>query len=711
MSDRAHAVSGPLPFRAAETVAWIAAVFCLIVSGTLAIQRIRASNTSTWKSPELETLKQKLRVSPKDGGLQEQIRRLDRELRHRYFRRLALTGAGSYLLLGGAVVLVIATKRAAGLRKKLPMPLPKAETTEPNPGVSARLRWSVAAAGLGLAVGLGTLIVATPTSLPGSSAEIEKVIGMGAASDKQSTNSAPTLEEMRAHWPQFRGADTSGVTIQTNLPLAWDVKTGDGILWKSAIPLPGFSSPIVWNNRVFLSSGDENRRAVLCFDVASGQLLWDRTIAAPAGSSTQLPESPLQAGFAAATMATDGQRVYAIFATGELVALDFEGKTVWSKNLGLPKNNYGHSSSLLMWRGSVLLQLDQGDTEERKSRLYAFDGATGRILWQRQRPVSTSWASPIVVTAAEKSQVITLGVPWLIAYAANDGTELWRAECLNGEITPSPIFAGGLVLAVSPSEKLLAIRPDGQGDVSKTHVVWTAEDNIPDITCPVSNGELVFTLTTPGMLTCYEVKSGKKLWEHDLEMEFQASPSIADNRLYLLGMKGTVMVVEATREFKELARSEMGEGIVASPAFAKDRIYLRTATNLFAIGPKEQKAASTDSSKDSAIAAKHASFPLTPALSLGERENRIPRRERRHASDLPNTAVLVLSPWGEGQGEGQGAVNGLVVSDFVWCLVLPRAFITRDKCSSDRGTSAAGWGCVDSAKSSKPGFQSWRISI
>ncbi|MBM3838836.1 MAG: hypothetical protein FJ398_12890 [Verrucomicrobia bacterium] len=590
MSDLPHPVNRALPTRATVIVAWIAAVFCLIVSGTLAIQRIRASSTSTWKTPELEALQQKLRASPKDEALQQHIRQLDLQLRERYFRRLALTGTGSYLLLCGALVFIWSAKRAAAFHKKLHLPQPKSEIEDESAIAHTPMRWSVAAAGGIVVTGFIAIVFTAQTTLPNQLSDLEKLAGTSPAGSGQALK-FPSREEMQANWPQFRGVDGDGVTIQTNLPIKWNTQTGEGVVWKRALRLPGFSSPIVWNNRVFLSCGDENRRAILCFNAANGELLWERTVEPPPGAAIQLPESPLQAGFAAATMATDGERVCAIFGTGELVALDFAGKPVWSKHLGLPKNPYGHASSLALWQGRLLLQLDQGESEDRKSRLYAFDCATGNILWQRQRPVSTSWSTPIVIQAAEKPQVITLGVPWLMAYSANDGTELWRAECLNGEITPSPIYAGGLVFAVSPSEKLLAIRPDGQGDVTKTHIVWAAEDNVPDITCPVSNGELVFTISTPGMLTCYEARDGKKLWEHDFDMEFQASPSIANGRLYLVGMKGTVIVVEAARQFKELGRSEMGETIVACPAFANDRIYLRAATNLYALGLREQKTA------------------------------------------------------------------------------------------------------------------------
>ena len=172
----------------------------------------------------------------------------------------------------------------------------------------------------------------------------------------------------------------------------------------------------------------------------------------------------------------------------------------------------------------------------------------------------------------------------MIAYAASDGAELWRVDCLNGEITPSPAIAGGLLFVASPSEKLLAIRPDGQGDVTKTRVAWTNEDNVPDVTSPTSNGELVFAVTTSGMMTCLDAKDGKKQWDHDFETECHASPSLVGGRVYLFSQKGTAVVVEAARQYKELFRTEMGDGFHASPAFVQDRIFLRGLTNVWCLG-------------------------------------------------------------------------------------------------------------------------------
>ncbi len=397
---------------------------------------------------------------------------------------------------------------------------------------------------------------------------------------------APTAEEYRANWPRFRGPDGGGVAAQTEVPLTCDVKTGANIAWSADVPAAGFNSPVVWGDRVFLTGGDEMKRVVMCFDVQSGKLLWQSAVPKTVGSPDENPEVPDQCGMAAGTVATDGRRVYAMFSNGDLAAFNFDGSVAWAKFLGTPKNQYGHAASLLTWQDRVIVQFDQGEADDKLSKLLTFDGATGAVVWEQPRPVGASWATPIAFDAAGKSQLITLAAPWVISYSPKDGAELWRADCLDGEVTPSPIFADGTLFIVSPSNKLQPIRPDGTGDVTKTHLGWMAEDGIPDVTSPVSNGELIFVLNSAGMATCYDAKNGGKQWEHDFDEMCNASPSIAGNKLILITNKGTLITIEAAREFKELARSPLGEKVFASPAFAQGRMFVRAMKHLICIGAK-----------------------------------------------------------------------------------------------------------------------------
>jgi outer membrane protein assembly factor BamB/type 1 glutamine amidotransferase len=395
----------------------------------------------------------------------------------------------------------------------------------------------------------------------------------------------PSLEEMKYNWPSFRGTG-DGLAPSTNVPLRWDVSSRAGLLWKAVVPAQGNSSPIVWGDRVFLSGGDKTGGSVFCFNAGSGDLLWQRTIELPPQPGNLEWKVPESSGIASPTMVVDGHRAYAIFAKGDLAAFDFDGKQVWAKNLGLPENQYGHASSLALWQNRLIVQMDQGVQGDQKARLFAFDSATGQLIWENQRPVGSSWSSPIIAVVAGKAQVLALATPWAIAYDAKDGSELWRFGGMGGEMVPSPIYSAGLFYVISPSETLYAIKPDGQGDITKTNVAWSSDEWVPDICSPVSNGELLFTLTTSGTLTCFDAKNGKKQWEHDFEMEFRASPTIAGNRLYLLETTGKVVVLEVNRQFKELARSDLGEPLYASPAFTNDRIYIRSAKTLFCMGGK-----------------------------------------------------------------------------------------------------------------------------
>jgi len=602
-----HSVPTPaMPTNAERTawrlMAWVAGVFSLVIGLGMVAGQWSARWDDPLHSSQLREYKEKLRANPGDEPLKKEIRNLDLSLRQRYFRQLSRMTSGGYLLIGGVAVLVLAVNQLGRYRRKLPSPRLGSEAPA-KANLTGSSRWAVAVTGAIIAVSLFGLTFGPSNALPRGSAEVDKLLGV----DNSPTEAAPAVEgsaasshplptagasdaappeELRQNWPRFRGADGGAVCSFTNVPASWDAKTSSGIAWKVPVPVVGFNSPITWGGRVFFSGGDAAKREVICLDGKSGELVWRRALENVPGSPAQLPEIPETTGFAAATMASDGRRLYVIFGNGDVGALTFDGKVVWSKGFGPLKNPYGHATSLATWQNRLILQLDQGENDENKSKLIALDGRTGQVLWQQARKVGASWASPIVFEAAGKAQIIALAVPWVIAYSATDGAEIWRVECLTGEITPSPVFAGGLVIVASPSEKLLAIRPDGQGDVTKTHVAWIAEDNVPDVTSPLSNGELVFAVTTSGLVTCYDGKNGKKQWEHDVEMECHASPTLAGDRLYVLTQKGTMVVMEAGRQFKEVARSEMADAFHASPAFAPDRIFLRGVTNVWCVGAK-----------------------------------------------------------------------------------------------------------------------------
>ena len=541
-----------------------------------------AAEHDPWKSPQLLALKEKLRAAPADESLRAEIRRLDLEFRQRYFRRLALNLTGGWLLVAGVGALLLAAKSAKRLTEQPPMPQRRTDAQALALQAAARARWSVAGVGAVVGTGLLALAFTSQSPLPDTGGEVNKVLGGG----ENAVSDAPSLAEFQANWPRFRGPDGGGAA-KGEWNLSFDGTPGGNVIWKSPIPAIGFNSPVVWSNRIFLSGGDAIKRQVFCFDAMDGKLLWQRAVENVPGSPAKLPEISDATGYAASTMATDGRRAFVMFANGDLAAFNFDGSLAWAKHLGVPKNMYGHATSLAIWPGKLIVQLDQDEGAPGGSKLLAFVCATGRALWERTKPTHGSWASPIIVEAAGKTQIITVALPHVMSSSLADGAELWRAELMEGEITPSPIFAAGLVLVVNPSSKLHALRPDGAGDVTKSHVGWTAEESIPDVTSPVSNGELVFTVTSSGMLTCFDLKDGKKVWQKDLELEVQASPGIAGNRLFVLSTKGDAVLAEAGREFKELGRAKFADLFHGSPAFVDGRVYLRGATNLWCLGGRK----------------------------------------------------------------------------------------------------------------------------
>jgi len=340
----------------------------------------------------------------------------------------------------------------------------------------------------------------------------------------------------------------------------------------------------VWDDAIFLTGADEKTREVYCFDAASGALRWRQPVTGEKGGGA--PEVSADTGYAASTPVTDGQRVYAIFATGDVGCFDMDGQSIWSKSLGVPDNTYGHATSLLAHKGMLLVQFDQESEEAPRSKLLAFDAATGRTAWEADRDVPTSWTTPMIVSADGREEIITCANPWVIAYDPADGRELWRAECLSGEMAPSPTVAAGMIVVAMDGASCTAIRPGGSGDVTDTRIAWSFAGMLPDICSPVGTDEFVFLLSTYGYLTCLNTQTGEMLWEQQLEGSFKASPVVAGDRLYLLGDDGKMLVLRPGSSFELLGEGTVGEGCEATPAFAPERMFIRGVKHLFCVGDK-----------------------------------------------------------------------------------------------------------------------------
>ncbi len=399
----------------------------------------------------------------------------------------------------------------------------------------------------------------------------------------------PSDEEYAKAWPSFRGPGGCGTSVYADIPSEWDAKSGKNIRWKTPVPLPGNNSPVVWKDRIFLTGANEKQREVYCFKADTGKILWQKEVPGTPQSTANAPKVNQETGYAASTAATDGRRVFAIFANGDLAVFDFNGNPAWSKSLGMPDNIYGHASSLVTYKNLLVVQFDQGPSEKSsKSKLLAFDSATGNIVWQTDRPVKNSWPSPIVIHAAGRDQIITAATPWVISYDPQDGREIWRAKCYSPtqDIGPSPTYAAGKVFAANESAALWAIRADGKGDVTDTHVAWKGEDGLPDACSPMACKQFVFLLYY-STLTCYDAEKGNVLWTEDFDDNFTSSPTMAGKNLYLFGVTGKSWVVEPTLEkCLRVAECNLDEGCVTTPAFQDGCFYIRGENNLFCIGNK-----------------------------------------------------------------------------------------------------------------------------
>lgn len=383
-------------------------------------------------------------------------------------------------------------------------------------------------------------------------------------------------------WTRFRGTRGEGIAQFDELPLTWDAASGANVLWATPLPLSGSNSAIIWQDRLFVTGADEGRREVYCLDAHTGALLWTTPVAP--GEDHPIERMHSMTGYAAPTGATDGERIYECFPTGHVLALDLDGNLLWQRLFDFSEDIYGHASSLVLHGDLLYVQIDLGKPDIGRSHMVALDRATGKTVWEIKRPVQGSWTTPIVINAGGREELITSAKPWVVAYDPASGEEYWRVRCIEGDSAPSPIFARGRIFVANIYAELTAILPGGSGDVTRTHVDWSVPGQFPDITSPLSNGELVWTLHTSGALGCYDALTGEQQYAERLPSRFRASPALVGEHVYLIGEAGECFVISAGREFTQVGSGSFGESVYASPSFAHGRMYVRGTERLFCVG-------------------------------------------------------------------------------------------------------------------------------
>ncbi len=569
-------------YQTAVGIAVVGGLFSVLIIAVLGLRYFRYSYILPMQENRLAQIKTDLASGAEDEALLEQFRELDFESRKIRIQWYDFASMAGYPLLFNLAVLLIGAKLAKSLQNDKPMPVPGIKYSQFYVYTDSMSRRAVMTAFV--LVGGMTIVIAMLSPEINYFAieeDEEKDIAVAAVPG------LPSREEIAENWPRFRGPGGLGVSQYTDIPHKWDIETGKNILWKSPIPLEGRNSPIVWQDRVFLTGATETQKQVYCYDAASGELLWQADVPDKDVAGSELDLYP-DTGYAASTAYTDGYQVYAFFPTGDVAAFDYDGNRQWVVNLGQPDNIYGHATSVVGYEDKIIIQYDNGLHDDDLSWLIALDWQSGETVWRTPRAVTNSWTTPIIIETQQGNQLITVSEPYLTAYNPDDGLEIWRTDRMSGEIAPSPIYDNGLVMVISPYVEMAAVEPGGDEMIDESYFKWTADRGIPDIASPVSDGQRVYLLSTyGGALAVHSIQDGNLIWQDQLGGEFHASPSIVGDKVYLFSIEGVGYVLEAADEFVKLAENPLGQEVHASPAFVEGRMYIRGEEHLFCIGYSE----------------------------------------------------------------------------------------------------------------------------
>lgn len=385
------------------------------------------------------------------------------------------------------------------------------------------------------------------------------------------------------YWPRWRGPSGQGHVPSGVYTDTWNAKTA---VWKVAVPGRGNSSPIVWGDRIFLTTayGNGNRLSMLAYARADGKQLWE----------TFIPQNGVEYahdknGFASATPATDGELVYASFGRHGLFAFDFNGKIVWQHKFGILDNYHGPAGSPVLYRDRIFIFQDANPAPGQTAFVGAFDKRTGKPLWITPRRETVGWGTAIVINTGERDELIVSSQYRVAAYDPDNGKELWTVRGNTYEVIPTPVVGHGLLFASSGrAGPTIAIRPGGAGDVTTSHVAWSSPRGSPFVPSGIIVGDLLYLINDmQSILTVYEAATGALVYQNRLGVAmregFSASPVHVNGKIFFTNDDGQTFVVQAGREFKLLHVNELGEYTLASPALVDSTWYWRTSGSLRAI--------------------------------------------------------------------------------------------------------------------------------
>lgn len=382
------------------------------------------------------------------------------------------------------------------------------------------------------------------------------------------------------NWPGWRGPRGDGTSMEKNVPIRWSGTKN--ILWKVPIPGKGHASPIVWGRHIFVATAikEKKHRILLCLDRKDGKILWQRVIL----------EAPLERtnslnSYASSTPATDGQRVYISFLDRDkmfIAAYDFDGNRLWEVRPGVFTSMHGYCSSPVLWKDKVIVNGDH----DGPSYIVALSRATGQTIWKTPRPNRTrSYCTPIIRQIDGRNQMVLSGTMCVASYDPDNGEQHWLIDGPTEQFVASIVYNGELLFMTCgfPDRFIQAIRPDGRGNVTDTHVLWQKDRDCSYVPSPIAFGPYFLVVADNGVATCFEAKTGKSCWRERLGPHYSASLVSANGLVYFLSDKGVMTVVKPGAELEIVARNELGENTYASPAISDGQIFLRGAKHLYCI--------------------------------------------------------------------------------------------------------------------------------
>ena len=581
-----------------RNIALVTAIFALVLLVMMGVSWVQMRQVTPLQTEVMETLKQLNESNTENAELAEQIRQLDLLSRKAYFTQETHLKIGAWILCAMAVVIGLSLR----MYFKDTQNLPEKELDPIDEWMikcNARRYIGYGMLGVGCLVLVfavftsGTLrgwingmrnTLAANDSVAADTTSTALMSGTAAA-DTQKVDSAlvAAAEEPADTFPipkltsnAFRGNNSSGHSSARNIPTSWNLKNGKNILWQKAIPKHGYNSPVVNGRNIFLTGADKKSRELYCFDLWTGELRWTVKADGISGSPSSMPNVTADTGLAASTVATNGKQVCAIFATGDVICADMDGKRLWAKNLGVPENHYGFASSLLMYGNELIIQYDNNSN----AKLIALSTINGNQLWSKSRKDKIAWSSPIIAKASGQQAVIVMGNPAITAYNVSNGSELWRVECMSGEVGSSPCASNGIIFGASEYATCIAI------NAATGEKLWEAGDCLPECSSPVATKDMLYVATSYGAVCAYDAKDGKVVKQHELSTPFYSSPVIADGKIWLFSNSGKCYIFSTGKDFKLITSFETGEKTFATPAFTDGMMVVRTDKSLYVVKKK-----------------------------------------------------------------------------------------------------------------------------